>query len=152
MPNPVTYAEETLGVHKVYDEAQKCLADLDSSTSELDAAMDRKRELVAQINAREADVWHEERSRHSDYSQTALDKHVKQQKAQDEALKKLSTDLRSAESEISGIEYDIDVTKYTLRTLNARMEQLGGYFNFLAAAKNAEVVSMNQTATTGDTE
>jgi hypothetical protein len=139
MGNPaLDYAENTLGVHKVYKEAEALTKQLDERVTELDAAIDARRTLDDRIEDRLMDLLIDERGKHPDHSEAAFTRHLKEVQHKDETLRKLRVDRNAAAGEASGLELDVDYIKYQLRVKVGRMEELGGYFNFLAACKNAE--------------
>ncbi len=134
----LTYAELTLGVHSVYEEAEKLLKEQDDSLTILDKAQDEKRVLVDLISDREADLISEQRGVHPDISATALDQRIRVAKRQDSALTELRKKLRQVLSEIAGEEYNLEHIRSALRIREGRLIELGGYFNYLAAVKQAE--------------
>ena len=154
------YAEQKLGVHKVYEDAQEALAGLDDMLASLDVALDNRRASDDDIMAREMDLTIQERGKHPDHSEAALARHIKEVHHKDETLRDLRYKRRNQHATVSGLELDIEHRKYKIKVLVARMEQLGGYFNFLAAVKNAEpqpvqyaeASTSSTTATGGETE
>lgn len=137
--NPaLDYAENVLGVHKVSEEANKLLMDLDEFTGMVDQAIDKRRTLDDAVEARKMDLLIEERGQHADLSQAAMDKRLKERYHTDGTLRTLRNAHAAAAAEASGLELDIEVLKYRIKVKVARMEELSGYFNFLAAVKNAE--------------
>lgn len=136
--NPaLDYAENTLGVHKVHEEADELLVKLDQQMTELDEHQDARRALDEQISNREMDVLIEERGKHASMSEAAFGRHLKEVQHKDEQLRKLKSDRGLQAGLAAGLEFDIEYTKARLKVKVARMEQLGGYFNYLAAVKNA---------------
>src|SRR4051812_33725802 len=96
------YAEQTLGVHSVYQEASALLKEQDECLTILDKAQDRKRTLADLIADREADLISDERGNHPDISATALDQHIRIVKRRDPALVRLRDEMRQVASEIAG--------------------------------------------------
>jgi len=141
------YAEHILGLHTVYNEAENLGAQLDTRLTELDQAQDAKRDLELRITDREMEIFFNERSQHTDKSATALDQHVKLERHRDPELTTLRMKLNGAKSDVSGLEYDVDSIKHRLRTAQARMEQMGGFFNYLAAVKSAEIAKTANNVT-----
>lgn len=135
------YAEQTLGVHSVHDELVSHLETLDGLYNDLDKAQDRRRSLVELVADAEADLLSEERGKHPDMSATGMDQHLKAAKRKNPVLRKLRDQLNEVQSEIQGLEYDVDLTKAHVRVKSARMEELGGYLNYLAAVKQAETIA-----------
>jgi len=141
----LTYAEVTLGVHKTHESALIARENLDECFNDLDKALDKKRELTEAIADREADLLSDERGKHSDLSQTAFDSHFKAAKGKDSFLRASRHELNTVQSEIQGLEFDIELHKTDIRIAVARMEELGGYLNYLAAVK---ADNTNKTTTT----
>lgn len=134
----LTYAEQTLGVHSVYEQAEKALALLDEKLGELDVAQDDRRAIDDDILIKEMDLSVLERGRHPDHSEAALTRHLKEVLHKDETLRQLRVIRRHKQAEVSGLELDIEHTKYSIKVKVARMEELSGYLTYLAAVKNAE--------------
>lgn len=135
MNKALTYAQDTLGVHEVHEKALASRASLDECFTSLDKALDRKRELTEAIADREVDLLSDERGKHSDLSQTAFDSHFKAAKGKDSFLRTTRHELNGVLSEIQGLEFDIELSKTDIRIAVGRMEELGGYLNYLAAVK-----------------
>lgn len=129
------YAEEQLGVHKVYEGAIKLLADLDKVLADLDNAQDRRRELNEHYSDREVELIDEMRSIHVSMSDTRFNSEMKLWKRKDTKLMKIQLDINKVLSEVQGLEYDSDLIKLRIRVGSARLEELGGYLNYLAAIK-----------------
>lgn len=139
--NPaLEYAEQTLGVHSCYEAAQAARSDLDEIVTGLDKAQDTRRTLVEEIADREADLLIEERGKHADSSANWMEQHMKTVKRKDEQLSDLRRRLNDAQATIAGLEYDADMVKFQIKIQCARMEELGGYLNYLAAIKQAETL------------
>jgi hypothetical protein len=148
--NPaLDYAENYLGVHKVHVEAESVLAELNEALSDLDSAIDDRRNTDEKIANREMELLIEERGKAAEISQAAMDRRLKEVYHKDETLRKLRVERNTYASVASGLELDIEHLKYRLKVKVARMEELGGYFNFLAAVKNAETSTPNRVVTAG---
>lgn len=142
--NPaLEYAENNLGVHKVQTEADALLESLDNSITALDAAQDVRRKADDQISNREMDLLIEERGKHPDHSEAAFGRHLKEVYYKDVTLKELRSKRTTAQMEVSGLELDIEVIKYRLKVKVARMNELCGYFNYLAVVKYASLQQNN---------
>jgi hypothetical protein len=129
------YAEDTLGVHQVYEATIQNLKDLDTLLADLDKAHDRKRELNEQFADREVELIEEMRTVHVSYSDTRFNAEMKSWKRQDSKLMMVNAEINKVLSEIQGLEYDADLLKLRIRTGTSRMEELGGYLHYLAAVK-----------------
>lgn len=142
MPSPVDYAEQVLGVHKVYEDALAAHKEYDSVVSDLDSCKDKRRVLDAELEAREVDKLIETRTVHPDWSKTAVNDHQKEARHNDPELRRLKGELNGLNSEIAGLEADAKVQEFLLSVFTSRMNELGGYFTFLAACKTAEQLAI----------
>lgn len=131
----LTYAEDTLGVHKVYEEVEAHLTSLDTMLGDLDKALDVKRDLTDQQDQREVELIGEKRGTHPDISDTRFNALLKEWKREDGELTRIRIELGRIQGEVQGIEFDVDLTRLRIKAGCARMEQLGGYLHYLAAVK-----------------
>ena len=134
----VTYAENKLGVHQVLQNAVDAQHELDGIFNDLDRLHENKRACADKVQDREVAVYVEERTKHTEMSATALDAHVKNVRREDKDLVKLREETNNNLNSIQGLEYDAEIQRNTIKMSCARMEQLGGYLNYLAAIKNAD--------------
>jgi hypothetical protein len=129
------YAEVTLGVHTVYEDAIKQRDQLDKLMLELGDKRDAKRAIEAQMQDREFELMGDERSIHPEMSQAQMDKHIKVVFHQDPTLQELRQKHMAVVNDVDGMELDRSVFEADIRIAVARMTELGGYFQFLAAVK-----------------
>lgn len=137
----LAYAEEQLGVHKVYSEAELALNNLADIVKQLDAAITLRSSLDATIRDREMDLMISEAAKNSELSQAALDRRMKRVYHEDQTLKELRHKRALAAADASGLDLDIEHAKYVIKVKVGRMEELGGYLNYLASVKNSEANS-----------
>ncbi len=137
MPKPkaLLYAEETLGVHEVYETALKARSTLDEIFTDLDALYTDLRSTKEALADREVEITVEERVKHPDHSDTALERHCKIVRQQDEHCKELRARINSIESDIDGRKYDRSLAEKDIDIATARMHELGGYFAYLVQMK-----------------
>lgn len=135
----LAYAEGTLGVHEVYEEALALNSELDQLLNNKDTALDEKRTIDDQYVDREMEILIEERGKHPDHSQAAMDRHLKEVFHNDEDLKRLRLLKNAKAAEVSGIDLDIEYNKARRAVAVARMNELAGYFQYLAASKYGEI-------------
>jgi len=147
--NAVQYAEQELGVHKVYEEANAFLADLDMQMTALDAVLDTRRTLDEKISDYEMDLAIEERGKHADHSEAAFARHLKEVLHKDQTLRDLKQERNTAASKASGLELDIEHTKYKIKVRVARMEELNGLLQFYGVAKLTEAATSGRPAASG---
>jgi len=133
----IEYAELQLGVHEVYERATAAQTELDSILTRLAEASDKKRDLEAKIQDREMEVASDEWISHPDMAVTRMDKHLKTALNADDKLRVLHADLRMVLGDIEGMQYDKTMEQNNVTIAVARMTQMGGYFNYLAACKTS---------------
>lgn len=133
------YAEDTLGVHKVYEDALAKRNDLDGCLTLLSDARDKKRDLEFRLHDAEMEVASQEYGKHPDMAQTRMDKHLKVAITQDDTCRELREQLHRATGDIEGLEYDRSVVEVDIKIAVSRMSELGGYLNYLAEIKRAAV-------------
>lgn len=129
------YAEFQLGVHAVYESALKAREELDGVLTEIDSIRDRKRSVEREISDLEMDILFEERSKHPEMSAAAMDKHLRLAYHQNGQLKALRENHVKTVGELDGREIDKSVLEADIRIATARMIELGGYLQYLAAVK-----------------
>lgn len=134
------YAEETLGVHTVYEQAL-ALAEEASSMRQTIAGMRRMKADVETIYLdNEYDFISDLRGANAGLSQTAFDKLAKQEVHRDPNLRAMRGDLAEHSHKIEKAEGDLATVRHRLDIATARLHELGGYFAYLASLKNAEHV------------
>ncbi len=147
MNKALDYAEKKLGVHTVWEDAQSQLAELNELYTDLDKSQDQRRELAEQIADREGELLSDERGRHPEMSAAAFDQHFKGIKRGDTALQGFRAKHMEVSGIINGLEYDVDLLKHRLRLSEARLIELGGYFNYLASVKQDETANKTDRTT-----
>lgn len=146
----LAYAEDTLGVHRVYDDAAGFRIKLDEILTELSAARDKKRDLEFRLSDQEQLIAADEWGKHPDMAQTRMDKHLKSAFWKSDDWRTLREQLSSVTGEVEGLEYDKSIMETDIKIAVARMTELGGYLQFLAAVKIASVYA-EETKETGST-
>lgn len=152
LPPALQYAEEHLGVHKVFDEANDLDAQLNDYLTALDKAQDDRRELDEKIADHEMSLLIEERGKHPDHSEAAFGRHLKEVYHKDQELKQLRSTRNAKAGECTGLELDIEYTKSRVRTMQSRMVELGGYFQYLAAVKLGAIQAEQTTQPPQETQ
>lgn len=143
------YAEGTLKVHRVYHEALQKRNELDEILGELSELRDTKRDLDARLTDAEMEVAADEWSKHPDMSAARMEKHVKVAYSQNDDVRQLREQLIKVTGDIEGREYDRAVVEVDIKIAVARLQELGGYLNYLAAIKQAETASKTSEAKEG---
>jgi len=131
------YAEETLGVHSVYGEAQAHARNADERRRTLAEARRNKVMLEEAYTDAELAFIADERAQNADMSQTAFEKHVKGRIHADPELRKLRGQLANHARNMDLIEADLRKAQNLLDVTTARLHELGGYLAYLAAIKHA---------------
>jgi hypothetical protein len=139
----LTYAEQNLGVHKVYEEAQRAQSELTELRNKLVTMRHEKRVAELAYADAELDYYSEVRAELADMSQAQFDKHIKvainkhpELRAQRGRLAELAGSIDSGEAYVAHLKGDLEVAL-------ARMTELGGYFAYLAAVKEAETARLH---------
>lgn len=140
MTNAVTYAEVELGVHEAYNEALRALNEARIYGDTIVNYRDKIRELESRIAYREVQIVDDEWSKHPEMAVTRMDKHVKAVQLKDHELLELHTDLRNVKRLLDENELVKANADALVRVESARMIELGGYLQYLAAAKTAQLV------------
>lgn len=136
-----TYAENELGVHQVYEAANKANGDLPGEHSKLIAARVERRRVTEEIADREAEILRDIRNTHTDLSATAHDQKAKLERRTDPDLKALRSGLNDLQRREDEAEFRIKELGKTIDIATARMIQLGGYLPFLFEIMKAEAVA-----------
>jgi hypothetical protein len=139
IPSParkaLDYAEGELGVNAVHEAAQKARDNLDGLVTDLSTKRDLRREKIEKLSDVEMMIAEDERAKHSDMSQAQMDKHIKMVNAKSKPFIELRREIRQLTNEIEGLEYDESIYKVDIQIAVARMTELGGYLNYLGAAR-----------------
>jgi hypothetical protein len=131
------YAEVDLGVHAVYTECLGKRELLDETLNLLGTARDTKRSIEAQLQDIEMETIIEERGKHPEMSQAQMDKHIKASMYSNPQARILREDHAKLINDIDGLEMDKTMSETDIRIAVARLTELGGYFQYLAAVKQA---------------
>jgi hypothetical protein len=137
----LVYAESTLGVNSVYEEVKKARNDLDECLARLSEARDSRRLVESKIEDRQVDIITEEHGKHPDMSVSGMDRHLKAAFGKDPELVTQRSDLRELTNDIEGLDYDRSIMEQDIKIGVARMHELGGYLQFLAALKASKTPS-----------
>lgn len=135
LSNPVQYAEETLGVHGVWQECQDRLAAHDQAKALYLKALSGLRDTKAELADRERSIVSDERGNHPDMKPMAFKDHIKSVLDGDLYIKGYRKDLAGFESLRDEAEADMRHHELGVRALTARMHELAGLLDFYGAAK-----------------
>lgn len=139
-PNPekksLDYAEK-LGLNSVYEHVQERHNYLIVLQDRLVEARTLKRETEATRIDKEMEVAEEEYGKHRDMSATAMKEHLKVVYHKDDNLKKIRSTLLTQQTVIDQLELEIEQVNTDIKIAVSRLNELGGYFQFMAAVKQA---------------
>lgn len=142
----LAYAENELGVHHAYTAAQNAREQLDEALSALSDARDKQRDLRLRLEDAEMDVAIDERGKHPEMSQAQMDKHLKMSLFKNDLVRELREQVAKVTGDVEGLEFDKTVHEADIRIAVARMQELGGYLQYLAAIKSSETARLASEA------
>ena len=129
------YAEEELRVHTVYNEVLVTREELDKVLTDLSELRDKKRALALSLEDKELAVAADEWGKHPDMAVSRMEKHIKQAYSNDGEIRGMREELAKLSGDIEGREFDRDMLETDIRIACARLMELGGYLQYLAAIK-----------------
>lgn len=144
------YAELTLGVHKVFEEAKEkrqALADANLKMLDLRAARRGQEQYLEDLKM---EVIEEERSTNPSESQAAFDRRIKVVFSNNGAIREGRDRLLYLAGDIETVEYEIEMLTKDIQIAVARMQELGGYLQFLAVIKQANASRETKNHTDGN--
>lgn len=141
----VTYAEVELGVHKVYESAQLFRDQLENALSEITALRDRKRNLDSALVDREMMLLIDVRGKHPDVSEAAVERMMKQAKNDDDEHREIREQINAVLRKIDDAEAMKVVAEVDIKIAVSRLQELGGYLEYLAAVKQHQARDANET-------
>lgn len=130
----INYAEVRLGVQDIFQEARTARNGLDECLTLLSEARDNKRSVEMAITDREMELLADERSKHADASDAWLGRHLKVVYHDDPLLAASRETLNGLTGDIEGYEFDKNMLETDIKIAVARMNELGGYLQYLATA------------------
>jgi hypothetical protein len=140
MTNAVTYAEVELGVHSILQDTLAAQNEVVVYGDTVVSGRDKIREIESRISYREVQIVDDEWGKHPEMAVTRMDKHVKTAQLKDEELQGLHQTLRQLKRLLDENEQVKADAEARVRIGMARMNELGGYLQYLAAVKTAQLV------------
>lgn len=137
------YAEDKLGVHAVWEELNAEIAKMDDALTRLDKAQDDRRKLEDDYDDREVELTGEMRGIHPNMTDTRFKSEWKGWERSDSRLREIRQELNNVKSIIQGEEIELDLCRTRIKVGSARLIELGGYLNYLAAVMNQAEKSDN---------
>lgn len=131
----LSYAEDTLGVHTVYEEAVAFQEALKTFLKELDELKSQKRNMTRLLDDRKMDLISDHRAKHPEQSQAAFDNHMKTVFHRDDSIAQCKLEISVIESSLDRKGSEVHLAEQNLKILIARMEELGGYLHYLGVLK-----------------
>lgn len=146
MANPVQYAEDALGVHQVYETAMALQSQFQDLTDTLNNLRNIKRDQEMDLQVTEADVTLQVMNDTMGESLAARERAIKTALAESDDVQNKKQQVRVTTDLIAENESNRAAIKLRVESLNARMIQLGGYLQYLAAAKLASTTRRDPSA------
>jgi hypothetical protein len=137
----LAYAEQTLGVHAVFEGVQSAMEQLEQARHILTEYRRYKADEEEKYADAELAFYSDTRATLAEMSQAQFDKHIKVAINQEPELRRLRGVLASRARQIEQAETDVSIFRTRVEVGIARMTELGGYLEYLAAVKRAETVS-----------
>ena len=143
----LTYAEDVLGGHRSYEDLLAVRDTLDGQMTRASELRDSKRQLESLIEDREIEIASDHHGLHPDASVAATERSLKLKIPKDGRIRDLRIQLSETISSLEGVEYDIKMSEHDIRIGVARVTELGGYLNYLAVTKQAQLVGATKPDT-----
>lgn len=135
------YAENELGVHAVFKEANAAHDEMVAHHITLAEMKAWRREISEQILDQEAAVLLRVRNAHPELSATAHDQKAKLERRTDLELVNLRKNLAVAQGKEDTAEHDIKACDNRIKIATARMTELGGYLPYLTHVWEKDAVA-----------
>lgn len=134
----LAYAEDELGIHKIYIETQELAAHLDGLYNTRAGLETESRKLVTDMDRRKTEIISERLA--IEESVAAHDRAVRIQIASDEEYQSLVYRSNDIMAHRDAVAATISGAENNLKAHIARMKLLGGFMEFCAAIKQEEVI------------
>lgn len=131
----VSYAEDTLDVHGVYQRADLLTQAIAVQRGNTVEQRRLKRQYESELTDLEFEIMSDMRGLHADKSIAALERLTKEAIHLHAKARELRGNLASVAGNMDVIEKAVSSMELDHKTLLARMTELGGYFQYLAAVK-----------------
>ena len=141
---------EGLGLNTVYDGALESRKGLEDKLMVLNDLRNRRRTVESFKADCEMEVIESERSKHTDMSQAAMERHLKVVFSNHADIREANEELILLAGQIELTEHEVEVLKTDIKIATARLEELGGYFQFMAVLKQSEASRKSSESTRED--
>lgn len=143
----IRYAEEKLGVHEIYEHAKSQQEALVATVGKIASLRKDRRNTEDAIADREMEITAEVVASLADASQAAKEREIKMSCAMDVDLKKARKQVITMTNSIEQEESIRSILESDIRITVARLSELGGYLNFLAAIRAQGTAALKAHAT-----
>ncbi len=137
----VRYAENRLKVHRSYGNCESFTALLDATLQEIAFLKSDKRSLETSLEDAIMELTAEEAGNHPGMSVAALDRHLKIAISRSGVIKDIKAKILDVSAAIDRQEAVVKSTTASISVETARMNELGGYLTYLAAAAQQKTMS-----------
>lgn len=134
----LAYAENELGVHQVHENALSARERVRVSHEALIEQRAIKRRLEGEIDERQVEIIDGEYLTSLGISVAAMERHLKVMIPKDGKIRELRKDLATCITLSEQWEASLRLAEVDTKIAVARMTELGGYLNYLAAIKNQQ--------------
>lgn len=143
----IRYAEDELGVHTCFQKAVETEQALKSLLPKRAAAEGLIRHLDVELDGQRMRIREDLRNTADaeKLSATAFESKYKDIVGSDLTMHDLTTELGKAKDDLANLDVEIRSLDLEHRTAIARMNELGGYFAYLASARNANTAARTQS-------
>jgi FtsZ-binding cell division protein ZapB len=136
------YAEDTLGVIRLYEEARRAAEEYDALSREEASLRKEIAEERVELLTLEAEVTEEARQRVADSSgarptEAAVEREYKRLRAASKYWLERSQKIINLQSRHDSLHLSAETSKNEMRAATAQMQVVGAYLNFLSANKTA---------------
>lgn len=138
-PKALAYAEDGLGVHRVWVNSEELVLKVQELYKTQASLEGNTRYLSTQIERRRGDLLMRVTEAHPDLSVAAHERHMRIVYGTDDELRTMVDSLNAEMGARDAIAAEIRGIETNLKAHVARMNELGGYFEYLSAAKNAQL-------------
>lgn len=135
----LTYAEESLGVHKVWVNSEELVLRLQEMYKAHAQLEGNTRFLSTQIDRRKSDLLEYETLDKPELSVTAHERHMKIVYGADKELRTMLDSYNAEMAARDSLMADIRGAETNHKAHVARMNELSGYFQYLSVAKMAQL-------------
>ena len=137
----LAYAEDDLGIHKIYDETQELHRYLEGLYNTRAGLETESRKLVTDMERRKMEIINTALSAAPEESVAAHERRVRSDLSLDEAYQTMVDRSNEIMSHRDGVSATISGAENNMKAHIARMKLLGGFMEFCASVKQEEVLA-----------